>query len=184
MILVALLLVSGSGAYAYTEGVFDDILEFNEDEDDIVDSVPDEKPAVIEDDLSAFISVSANVGTNFYSMEEVDDGDNNEVEEIVWNNFSFQFDAKQSSGNIANYSWNFGDGNMFYGLEGEHSYELPGKYMVTLTVISPSGNTASNQTEITVNFDGYVISDNMECTCAPTAKVTQIDLKKIGRAHV
>ena len=177
MIFVALLLVSGSGAYAYTEGVFDDILEFNEDEDEIVDSVPDEKPAVIEDDLAAFISVSANVGTNFYSMEEVDDGDNNEVEEIVWNNFSFQFDAKQSTGNIANYSWNFGDGNMFYGLEGEHSYELPGKYMVTLTVISPSGNTASNQTEITVNFDGYVISDNMECTCAPTAKVTQIDLK-------
>ena len=177
MIFVALLLVSGSGAYAYTEGVFDDILEFNEDEDEIVDSVLDEKPAVIEDDLAAFISVSANVGTNFYSMEEVDDGDNNEVEEIVWNNFSFQFDAKQSSGNIANYSWNFGDGNTFYGLEGKHSYELPGKYVITLTVISPSGNTASNQTEITINFDGYVISDNMECTCAPTAKVTQIDLK-------
>jgi len=177
MIFVALLLVSGSGAYAYTEGVLDDILKFNEDEDEIVDSVLDEKPAVIEDDLAAFISVSANVGTNFYSMEEVDDGDNNEVEEIVWNNFSFQFDAKQSSGNIANYSWNFGDGNTFYGLEGKHSYELPGKYVITLTVISPSGNTASNQTEITINFDGYVISDNMECTCAPTAKVTQIDLK-------
>jgi len=171
------LLVSGSGAYAYTEGVFDDILEFNEDEGEVVDSVPDKEPVVIENDLAAFISVSANVGTNFYSMEEVDDGDNNEVEEIAWNNFSFQFDAKQSSGNIANYTWSFGDGNTFYGLEGEHSYELPGKYMVTLTVISPSGNTASNQTEITVNFDGYVISDNMECTCAPTAKVTQIDLK-------
>ena len=177
IIFVALLLVSGSGAYAYTEGVFDDILEFNENEDEIVDSEPDEKPAVIEDDLAAFISVSANVGTNFYSMEEVDDGDNNEVEEIVWNNFSFQFDGKQSSGNIDNYTWDFGDGNTFYGLEGEHSYKLPGKYMVTLTVISPSGSTASNQTEITVNFDGYVISDNMECTCAPTAKVTQIDLK-------
>ncbi|GIR27694.1 MAG: hypothetical protein CM15mP42_06440 [Methanobacteriota archaeon] len=53
MIFVALLLVSGSGAYAYTEGVFDDILEFNEDEDEIVDSVPDEKPAVIEEDLAA-----------------------------------------------------------------------------------------------------------------------------------
>ena len=30
---------------------------------------------------------------------------------------------------------------------------------------------------ITVNFDGFVISDNMECTCAPTAKETTIDLK-------
>lgn len=176
MIFVALLLVSGSGAYAYTEGVFDEIFELN-DEGEIVDSEPDEKPVVIEDDLTAFISVNANIGTNFYSMEEVDDGDNNEFEEIVWNNFSFQFDGKQSSGNIDNYTWNFGDGNTFYGVEGEHSYELPGKYMVTLTVISPSGSTASNQTEITVNFDGYVISDNMECTCAPTAKVTQIDLK-------
>ena len=53
MIFVALLLVSGSGAYAYTEGVFDDILEFNEDEDEIIDSEPDEKPVVIENDLAA-----------------------------------------------------------------------------------------------------------------------------------
>ena len=49
--------------------------------------------------------------------------------------------------------------------------------MVTLSIISPDGNSASSQTEIIVNFDGFVISDNMECTCAPTAKVTQIDLK-------
>lgn len=177
MIFVALLLVSGSGAYAYTEGVFDDILEFNEDEDEIVNSEPDEKPVVIEDDLTAFISVNANIGTNFYSMEEVDDGDNNEVEEIVWDNFTFQFDGSESTGNIENYTWDFGDGNTFYGIEGSHSYELPGKYLATLTVISPIGNSASIQTEIIVNFDGFVISDNMECTCAPTAKVTQIDLK-------
>ncbi|MFL2944175.1 MAG: PKD domain-containing protein [Candidatus Poseidoniales archaeon] len=65
----------------------------------------------------------------------------------------------------------------FSGMEGSHSYELPGKYLVTLTVTSSSGNSASIQTEVIVNFDGFVISDNMECTCAPTAKVTQIDLK-------
>ena len=177
MIFVALLLVSGSGAYAYTEGVFDQILELTEDETEVVESVVEEEPAVIESDLSAFISVNTNFGTNFYSMEEVDDGDNNEVEEIVWDNFTFQFDASESTGNIENYTWDFGDGNTLSGIQASHSYELPGKYMVTLSIISPDGNSASSQTEIIVNFDGFVISDNMECTCAPTAKVTQIDLK-------
>lgn len=176
MILVALMLVGSSGAFAYTQGTFDEILNLNEEESTI-DEVVEEKPTVIETDLTAFISTSSSFGTNFYSMEEVDDGDNNEVEEIVWDNFTFQFDASKSTGNIENHTWNFGDGNIFYGIEGSHSYELPGKYLVTLTVISTSGNTASNQTEITVNFDGFVISDNMECTCAPTAKVTDVDLK-------
>ena len=177
VILVALVLVSGASAYAYTEGVFDQILELTEDETEVVESVVEEEPAVIESDLSAFISVNTNFGTNFYSMEEVDDGDNNEVEEIVWDNFTFQFDASESTGNIENYTWDFGDGNILSGIQASHSYELPGKYMVTLSIISPDGNSASRQTEIIVNFDGFVISDNMECTCAPTAKVTQIDLK-------
>jgi len=175
--MTALLLVSGGSAYAYTEGIFDEILELSEDETEVVESVVEEEPAIIESELSAFISVNTNFGTNFYSMEEVDDGDNNEVEEIVWDNFTFQFDGSESTGNIENYTWDFGDGNTFYGIEGSHSYELPGKYLATLTVISPIGNSASIQTEIIVNFDGFVISDNMECTCAPTAKVTQIDLK-------
>ena len=177
VILVTLVLVSGASAYAYTEGVFDQILELTEDETEVVESVVEEEPAVIESDLSAFISVNTNFGTNFYSMEEVDDGDNNEVEEIVWDNFTFQFDASESTGNIENYTWYFGDGNILSGIQASHSYELPGKYMVTLSIISPDGNSASSQTEIIVNFDGFVISDNMECTCAPTAKVTQIDLK-------
>ena len=176
MIFVALLLVSGSGAYAYTEGAFDEILELNEDEE-IVEDVTKEEPVVVETDLTAFISVNTNLGTNFYSMEEVDDGDNDEVEEIVWDNFTFQFDASESTGNIQNYTWSFGDGNEWNDIQGSYSYELPGAYLVTLTVISVNGNSASSQTEITVNFDGFVISDNMECTCAPTAKVTQIDLK-------
>ena len=177
IVLVALLLVSGSGAYAYTEGVFDDILELNDDENEEAEIIKEEEPIIEESDITALITVNTDLGTNFYSMEEVDNGNNNEVEEIVWDNFTFQFDASGSTGNIENYTWDFGDGNELYGIEGSHSYELPGKYQVILTVIAPSGNTASSQTEITVNFDGFVISDNMECTCAPTAKVTQIDLK-------
>ena len=177
IVFVALLLISGTGAYAYTEGVFDDILELNNDENQGSEVIKEEEPMVEESDITALIAVNTDLGTNFYSMEEVDNGNNNEVEEIVWDNFTFQFDAYGSTGNIENYTWDFGDGNELDGIEGSHSYELPGKYQVTLTVIAPSGNTASSQTEITVNFDGFVISDNMECTCAPTAKVTQIDLK-------
>ena len=176
MVFTALLLISGSGAFAYTQGTFDEILNLDDEEENIEDVIKEE-PLLVETDLTAFISVNTNLGTNFYSMEEVDDGDNNEVEEIVWDNFTFQFDASESSGNIENYTWDFGDGTMFSGIEGSHSYGLPGKYTVILSVISPNGNSASSQTEITVNFDGFVISDNMECTCAPTAKVTQIDLK-------
>lgn len=177
MIFTALLLISGSGAYAYTEGVFDDILELSDEENESAEVIKEEEPILEESEIASLIAVNTDLGTNFYSMEEVDNGNNNEVEETVWDNFTFQFDAYGSTGNIENYTWDFGDGNKLYGIEGSHSYELPGKYQVTLTVMAPSGNTASSQTEITVNFDGFVISDNMECTCAPTAKITQIDLK-------
>ena len=177
VILIALALVSGASAYAYTEGVFDDVIDLIEQDEEVIEDTIQEEPAIIESELAALISLNTNLGTNFYSMEEVDDGDNNEVEEIVWDNFTFQFDASGSTGNIVNYTWDFGDGNMFSGIDGSHSYELPGKYLVTLTVRSSSENSDSIQTEVIVNFDGFVISDNMECTCAPTAKVTQIDLK-------
>ena len=184
VILVALALVSGASAYAFTEGVFDDVIDLIEQDEEVVEDTIQEEPAIIESELAALISLNTNFGTNFYSMEEVDDGDNNEVEEIVWDNFTFQFDASESIGNIGNYTWDFGDGNTFSGMEGSHSYELPGKYLVTLTVRSSSENSASIQTEVIVNFDGFVISDNMECTCAPTAKVTQIDLKVETEANL
>ena len=184
VILIALALVSGASAYAYTEGVFDDVIDLIEQDEEVVEDTIQDEPAIIESELAALISLNTNFGTNFYSMEEVDDGDNNEVEEVVWDNFTFQFDASESTGNIVNYTWDFGDGIMLSGMEGSHSYELPGNFLVTLTVTSSSGNSASIQTEVIVNFDGFVISDNMECTCAPTAKVTQIDLKVEPEANL
>ena len=184
VILIALALVSGASAYAYTEGVFDDVIDLIEQDEEVVEDTIQDEPVIIESELTALISLNTNFGTNFYSMEEIDDGDNNEVEEVVWDNFTFQFDASESTGNIVNYTWDFGDGIMFSGIEGSHSYELPGNFLVTLTVTSSSGNSASIQTEVIVNFDGFVISDNMECTCAPTAKVTLIDLKVEPEANL
>ena len=100
VILIALALVSGASAYAYTEGVFDDVIDLIEQDEEVVEGTIQEEPTIIESELAALISLSTNFGTNFYSMEEVDDGDNNEVEEIVWDNFTFQFDASESVGNI------------------------------------------------------------------------------------
>ena len=180
VILIALALVSGASAYAFTEGVFDDVIDLIEQDEEVVEGTIQEEPTIIESELAAFISLSTNFGTNFYSMEEVDDGDNNEVEEIVWDNFTFQFDASESVGNIENYTRDFGDGNMFSGMDGSHSYELPGKYLVTLTVRSSSENSDSIQTEVIVNFDGFVISelkitpfvqtfsDSLSCLFVPT----------------
>ena len=102
VILIALALVSGASAYAYTGGVFDDVIDLLEKDEEVVEDTAQEEPAIIESELAALISLNTNLGTNFYSMEEVDDGDNNEVEEIVWDNFTFQFDASESSGNIEN----------------------------------------------------------------------------------
>ena len=104
VILIALIFVSGASAYAYTEGVFDDVIDLIERDEEIVEEMVREEPAIIDSELAALISLNTNFGTNFYSMEEVDDGDNNEVEEIVWDNFTFQFDASESTGNIVNYT--------------------------------------------------------------------------------
>ena len=65
-------------------------------------------------------------------------------------------------GGALDFLWNFGDNNEFEGVEGSHSYEQPGKYIVTLKITSKDGVSSTNQTMITVNFDGFVISDNME----------------------
>ena len=90
VILIALALVCGASAYAYTEGVFDDVFDLIEQNEEVVEGTIQEEPTIIESELAALISLNTNLGTNFYSMEEVDDGDNNEVEEIVWDNFTFQ----------------------------------------------------------------------------------------------
>ena len=175
LIFIGLITVGGAGAYAFNDEMFDEYLDDLQDKEDVVDVI--EEPESILEDLVAKITVNTQVGTNYYSMEEVDDGDNNEVQNIEWDNYTFQFDAYASAGEIEKYLWNFGDNNELEGIEGEHSYSKPGKYIVTLKITSIDGISMTNQTMITVDFEGLVISDNMECTCAPTAKETTIDLK-------
>ena len=168
-----MILASGTGAYVFGEGFLDDIMEDYQEEDS---QIIEEKPEVILEDLIAIIFVNTDFGINEYDMEEVDSGDNDEEEVVEETFYVFQFNAYSSVGNASSYMWDFGDGNQGEGIEITHEYQNPGKYIVTLTT-SNGQMKSDDQVEITVDFDGHVISDNMECTCAPTAKETTVDLK-------
>ena len=173
LIFLVLILASGSGAYVFGEGFLDDIINDEQEEDT---QITEEKPEIVLEDLIATIFVNTDFGINEYDMEEVDGGDNNEEEVVEETFYVFQFNAYSSLGNASSYMWDFGDGNQGEGIEITHEYQNPGKYIVTLTT-SNGQMKSDDQVEITVDFDGHVISDNMECTCAPTAKETTVDLK-------
>ncbi|MGR5285539.1 PKD domain-containing protein [Vibrio maritimus] len=66
---------------------------------------------------------------------------------------SCQFNANQSSdsdGNIANYSWRFGDGASSQGVSVSHSYVSSGQYTVTLTVTDNQGLSDSTTQVVSV----------------------------------
>lgn len=115
------------------------------------------------------------VGTNHYTLIEVDEGDNDEEKQITMIYHEFLFSV---TGGLDTVNWDFGDGNSGTGAILSHQYEEPGNYLVTATTSSPD-SIESMTIEITVNLVGSAEVDNMECTCAPTGKDTVIDLMAI-----
>ena len=111
-------------------------------------------------------------GTNHYTLIEIDDGDNNEEDSITHILHEFVFSVVGGADAI---SWDFGDGTSGSGAVTSHQYELPGTSEVTATSISNDAVETANL-QVTVNLIGMAEADNMECTCAPTAKDTVIDL--------
>ncbi len=61
---------------------------------------------------------------------------------------SVTFDGSGSSGEIASYAWNFGDGNEATGATTTHSFTTPGTYTTTLTVSDTTG--LSHQTSLVI----------------------------------
>jgi PKD repeat protein len=68
----------------------------------------------------------------------------------------FNFSAENSTGNIVQYTWSFGDGNGSAGMESSHSYINAGWYNVTLHLKCSSGRTAN--TTIVVGAQMWDIS--------------------------
>jgi PKD repeat protein len=75
------------------------------------------------------------------------------------------FDAGGSQGTIADYQWNFGDGDRASGRTAQHAYDAPGTYVATLTIVDPYGRIASTSQSINV---GAGISPTAAFVFSPT----------------
>ena len=80
-------------------------------------------------------------GTDLVAMARAD-------KEIAYAGENVSFNSSGSIGDITNYTWNFSDGNSSSVPDPFHSYEIPGWYNVSLTVVGRSGGTSSCQLRI------------------------------------
>ena len=64
--------------------------------------------------------------------------------------FTVTFDASASTGQISNYSWNFGDSYASTDAISSHTYQFPGIYKATLTVQDGSGLSQQASVDIKV----------------------------------
>lgn len=119
-------------------------------------------------------NVDNDVGTNYFVLTEIDEGDNDEevmVEHIL---HTFVFEAINRGGLI---TWDFGDGFTATGAKTNHSYAAPGVYVVQASE-ALAGEVNIIALSVTVNLESEAEVDNMECVCAPTAKDTIIPLSE------
>lgn len=123
------------------------------------------------DDPDFSISVDSDTGINYYTLIEIDEGDNNEERQITYINHNFTFTSSEGE----SVTWDFGDGNLALGKIVSHEYQNSGIYSVVATSIG-TDDIKSESITITVHLAGFAEVDNMECECAPTAKDTVIDL--------
>lgn len=118
------------------------------------------------------VEVDSNEGTNVYSLIEIDEGDNDEEEQVTWVLHEFEFNSKGGGEAI---TWDFGDGTTASGDSVTHQFQTSGIFLITATSIG-TDDVKTASIEVTVNRDSFAEVDNMECSCAPTGKDTVIDL--------
>lgn len=98
---------------------------------------------------------------------------------------SVRFDASGSSDNvdIESYEWDFGDGTTGEGERPTHTYDEPGRYTVTVTVVDTSGNEATATERIVVESPrGTLSSDELDFGEVGTgsSSVTTVEVENTG----
>jgi PKD repeat protein len=93
---------------------------------------------------------------------------------------SVAFDASSSTGDIASYAWNFGDGSATAtGSEATHVYATSGSYTAQLTVTDTNGLTSATTTTITAAAPAAATEPE-----APTAVVTVAEVQAALAANI
>ncbi|MFA5771438.1 MAG: PQQ-binding-like beta-propeller repeat protein [Thermoplasmata archaeon] len=73
--------------------------------------------------------------------------------QTIKENDAVAFDASNSTdacGDIVNYTWEFGDGNVGYGKTVNHTYSTSGKFKANLTITDDDGSTNTTAVEVSV----------------------------------
>lgn len=103
-------------------------------------------------------SITINEGPQAMFSATFDSGQNAQI---------FTDQSTISNGNIIDYTWNFGDGSPASNvLNPTHSYQLPGSYVVTLTVTSDNG-CSNSYDSIVSSSDGIFELNNFSITLFP-----------------
>ena len=69
------------------------------------------------------------------------------------------FDAQESTGSIAEYRWEFGDGGSAQGRTASHAFNQVGSFFVRLTLVDAAGRTASISRSISVGQSAAPTAD-------------------------
>lgn len=84
---------------------------------------------------------------------------------------TFRFDASGSTGDVAEYSWDFGDGKTGKGKQTDHKYDyVNGDYEVTLTAKGSDGTTAAYKQKVTTGTKAN--QDPVVCLFSETRRAT------------
>ena len=74
------------------------------------------------------------------------------------------------------YRWEFGDGEVAYGAEAEHTYAAPGTYTAKVTVTDPAGGSDSGEVEITVTAPPGNRAPTVQAAAVPASGKAPLDV--------
>lgn len=96
----------------------------------------------------------------------------------------YDFDALNSTGDRATYTWYFGDGNTGSGNIAQHTYSSGGSYTVSLVVSNACGTDSTSIVIADVSIGENVLSQNLKLYPNPTNGILNLELDLDGSDNI